>query len=228
MKIKNKDLFVERATEHKKLDRFLATCYVTEDGPEKGFEGCFIGCMSLPSGISAARRRIRALNKDNQDWLKTQESGDFKDDYWFWEAPDLAMVEQIEKEFGICRGLQRVAEFLLMGLPADSPARLGGFVLSFAKAVPEGVDVTDERVIEWLESRTAVTYGGYLNGRQDHERDKWVDGPFAKILQFNVGHNLYGEILACGESLDSELSEAERKAFLDWCRRGCPKPRVAA
>lgn len=198
MKIKNKDRLVKRATEHKALDRFISQYYLSEDGPDAVFEGCLIGCLAIPSAVSAAKRRVCELVG--------------VDEFPGWESVDEdQLIEQLEKEFGICRGLQRTAEALLMTLPEESRGRLGGFALSFAKALPLKVDITDELVMAWVESRDA-SYSGLKRQRIDPNTYAFVGDPvpFGGLVSFEG---------------TEEQATKERAAFLDWLRRGAPRPR---
>lgn len=198
MKIINKDRLVKRATEHKVLDRFISQFYLREDGPDAVFEGCLIGCLAIPSAVPAAKRRVCELTG----------APEFTD----WEIDADLLIAQLEKEFGICKGLQRVAEALLMTLPEECRERLGGFALSFAKALPLNVDITDELVLAWTESRPAA-YAGVWRRKVDPNTYELTD---KKVLF---------EDLVSLENESRETCNKERAAFLDWLRRGAPQPR---
>lgn len=199
MKVTNKDRLVKRATEHKVLDRFISQYYLQEDGPEGVFEGCLIGCLAIPSNVSAAKRRVIELNG--------------QDEFYGWEIEDESLlIIQLEKEFGICRGLQRIAEALLMTLPKDSRGRLGGFALSFAKALPLKVDITDELVEQWIASREAA----YSN--------VWRQKINKRTYEWTGEKELFGGLVSFEGTKDEATKE--RAAFLDWLRRGAPEPRA--
>jgi hypothetical protein len=179
MKIKYKKRLVARAITHKREDRFIADQYVRyENGAAEEFKGCEIGCLATPADIPARKAWFKSLD------------GRFGSG---------TMVRKIEEDFGVCSGLQRVAELFLVELDSGSSARLGGFTVSFVKAIPEGRDITDELVGEWIDSR-ALVVNYYPNG---------VDGRIGLLDQSRYGADM----------------DKERAAFLDWLRRGAPQPR---
>lgn len=187
MRIRRKAQLVERAEIHRDADRFTASFYVGEvDGAE--FKGCEIGCLATPHQEAARLRFFDRFRDRTRRWREV-------------EIPTAVMVRRIERDFGVCEGLQRVAEQLLFSYD-EGPQRLGGFVVRFVKALPEGVDVDNERVVAWCESR-----GGAW--------DASVDAQDLSGMRF-------------GAECIGPDGTVEAEAFLSWLRRGAPRPRRKA
>lgn len=183
MKIKNKARLVKRAERHLEEDRYIASAYLRFGfHGVSDWRGCEIGCLAMPSTKKAQERQTR---------LSTRQGGH-----------DLS--KKIRKEFNICIGLQRLSEAIFEDIDFDMllreqnrgrSHRLGSFVVSFVKAIPESRDIDNQLIVEWCEAR-----GIYIRAR-GRDEDVEIDTVTTDIPNVKI-----------------------RRAFLDWLRRGAPKP----
>lgn len=158
MRTKNIAEFRLRARAHARLDHVVQGTYgkASVNGDAE-FKGCLIGCLSTPH---RKRSLIRYLRE--HIGAKSGVTGFFDDD---------AQVKSIEREFGIPRGIQRIAENIFEAFPFHGEAI--NFLPEFADAIPEGVVFTHPQIkafqgrvsdlswidahepfLDWLRSRT--------------------------------------------------------------------------
>lgn len=144
--IKNKQKLVERAKGHAKLDHVTQGTYGrAKTNGDVEFKGCFIGCYATPHTQDELREWIERHGfRGNPPSPFSEFAG-----MLYVDASEAELVEELDRQFGICEGIARSAETVFENINKDSDAI--DFLPRVAEALPEGVDVTDEMVEEWAE-----------------------------------------------------------------------------
>lgn len=150
-KIKNKTELVRRVKWHREQDNLIRGEYSVLYGNGKvKFEGCGIGCAATPHGQAALREHYESLPDNGPIYARS-------------EDPQ-TLLARLRQDFGVTPALARSVEAVTEGLEDDQ--KRGKFLVDFAEALPEGVDVTPRMV------RAAVEHvGGCVisYGRDDYQ-----------------------------------------------------------
>lgn len=134
--IRNKRTLVRRTQWHADQDHVVQGTYGSGScNGQAEFQGCAIGCMATPhttKGLRAFIKRVGGMSHGLGEWSFHEEDDD--------------QLPRITKEFGVSRALARVAETLFEAQPTHGAAI--NFIPKFARALPEGVKITDRQVQE--------------------------------------------------------------------------------
>lgn len=138
MKIKNKAELVRRARWHRTEDRFVQGHYADFE-PTNGdvkFTGCAIGCLATPARKRELKGWMEKLRESIGHFVTTKDLG-------AWDDSD-SQTKRLGQEFGITEALARLAEGVFES--ADTREEAADFVVEFAKALPEGKNITPRMV----------------------------------------------------------------------------------
>ncbi len=194
MRIKSKRELVLRAQGHARVDHIQQGTYgdATLNGHAE-FKGCAIGCLATPHRKSELLRYLRTQRAQNG---LVYGYDDVHGEMLHVALPSAGeMVQRLRSEFGINEGLARAAESVFEGLETHGAAI--EFIPAFAKALPEGVDVTPAMVARWWNANVGTA-----------EYDNYGD----RAWSFSMGYGPPEEV-------------AER--FLGWLRSLSPTPIAA-
>lgn len=144
MRIKNKRELVLRALGHARLDHIAQGTYGSAScNGEVEFKGCAIGCLATPHRKGELRSFIRRLGELICGEYELEEAG-------------TDQIPRLKREFGICPELARVAEAFFESQPTHGAAI--EFIPEFAKALPEGANITPRKVRKFWEESLGGAY----------------------------------------------------------------------
>jgi len=153
MIIKNKDVLVRRATEHKELDHVARRNYGKINYSTNGktevesWKACAISCLATESTIKGIKKQGGLIDKA----LKVHEEDGRK--FWSVKLSPKLLREMLSDEFNLCDNLIYIAEIIFEGDECRvSNEYSQNWPLMFAQAIPEGVSITNEDVYDfWSE-----------------------------------------------------------------------------
>lgn len=154
--IKNKAKLVERAKGHKRQDQVARNTYLEildAEDDDVTFTACAIGCLATGCSIKEIQEEYGEFSVSIDETTGTYAA----------KIDDDVLVDKLESDFGICYKLARLAEAIFEGIVVGGdPYFEEDYFLKgnayynwptrFAEALPEGVDITDEMVIDFAES----------------------------------------------------------------------------
>lgn len=204
--IKNKRELVLRAEGHARSDHIMQGTYgdISANGSVE-FYGCAIGCLATPHRQKELRAFFDEKKVESVPGVSPYvPSGVFH---------SRNLLTKLEEEFGICPALGRCAEAIFEDMPTHGSAI--SFIPKFARALPEGVDITGKMLAEIWPDIIKPTPDSRDMGLWNQHMTSSLLGPPP------------GWVTRSGAESPWCPAEVAEKRFLKWLRSLAQKP-VAA